>query len=272
MRGNWLSSAFCAAALLPALAWAEDWVPIDPENLLYLDLAHGTAIIELQPTIAPATVARIKKLTRAGFYNGLTFHRVIDGFMAQGGDPAGTGEGGSKEPDLVAEFTFHRAPSAPAFAQSNAAESIGVSGGAIVLTEPETAQYTHPDGMLQSWMPFCRGVAAMARTDQPNTANSQFFIMFSNNYRNLDRAYTAWGRVVLGMDAVDNLARGEPPGHPDKIIRARIGSDVPPAERKALEEPAPGSQTMRDIFKAASNAQADPCSVQVPVRAQGGGH
>ncbi len=267
---KWLrAAAFSLAGVLPAAALADDWVPIDPDNTLYIELAHGLAIIELQPAIAPKHVARIKQLTRTGFYDGLTFHRVIDGFMAQGGDPAGTGEGGSKEPNLQPEFTFHRSSEAPTFAVSAEAEAIGVSGSAIVLTEPEAAQYSHPDGLLESWIPYCRGTVAAARTDKPDTANSQFFIMFSNDYRTLDRNYTAWGHVVYGKGRRRQDHPRRAAEEPDKIIRARIGSDVPPAERKQLEEMAPGSKALRDLFQtasAASNGQLDPCTVNIPVR------
>ncbi len=263
---------FCATTLSIAgfggIAKADDWVPIDPANELYLETTKGLAIIEMRPDVAPKSVERIKKLAQSGFYNGLTFHRVIDGFMAQGGDPKGTGEGGSKEPDLGAEFTFHRNATTPAFGQSSDAEAIGLSGSAVVLTEPESAQYTHPDGLLQSYMPFCRGVTAMARADNPNSANSQFFIMFSNDYRSLDRNYTPWGRVVYGMENIDKLKRGEPVSKPDKIVRARIGTDVPEAERKNLEELAPNSQGMHDLFTRAAvvTGGIDPCNIEVPVR------
>jgi peptidylprolyl isomerase len=262
----------CAATLSLAgfcgLAQADDWVPIAPENELYLEIPEGLVIIEMRPDVAPKAVDRIKKLTRAGFYNGLKFHRVIEGFMAQGGDPKGTGEGGSSEPDLAAEFNFHRGADAQSFGQTNAAESVGILGASVVLTEPEAAQYTHPDGLLHSYMPFCRGVAAMARADNPNSANSQFFIMFSNDYRSLDQQYTPWGKVVYGMDAVDNIKRGEPPSKPDKIVRMRIGSDVPEAERKSLEEMSPSSQGIRDLVTRASviSGGVDPCGIEVPVR------
>jgi peptidylprolyl isomerase len=267
--------AALAAFLVPALARADDWVPIDPENTLYLELSTGLIVIELHPEIAPGHVARVKKLARAGFYDGLKFHRVIDGFMAQGGDPTGTGEGGSKEPDLKAEFTYHQKHDALNFGQTNSLETIGVAGAAVVLTESQAGQFTHPDGLLQSWMPYCRGTAAMARAQDPNSANSQFFIMFSNQYRQLERNYTPWGRVVFGMDAVDKIARGEPPAKPDRIIHAHVGTDVPAAQRKALEELASGSQGMRDLFKAASDighGQIDACAVQVPVRLRPAGH
>jgi peptidylprolyl isomerase len=268
VRSFWGLAAL-GLALMPAGAFANDWVAIAPENTLYLELSKGLVIIELQSAAAPGHVARIKKLASSGFYDGTVFHRVIEGFMAQGGDPTGTGTGGSNEPDLKAEFTFHRPSGSVGLGLSDGAQSIGLSGTAVVLTEPEALQFTHPDGLLQSWVPHCRGVASMARAQDPNSANSQFFIMFANNTRSLDRQYTPWGRVVHGMDVVDRLARGEPPRQPDKIVRARVGSDVPAKERIALEELTPNAPAMQEIIKTASRmgrGAIDPCAVQVPVR------
>jgi len=152
--------------------------PLDPENTLLLDLSNGGRVtIQLRPDVAPKHVERIKILARRGFYNGLTFHRVIDGFMAQGGDPKGTGEGGSDLPDLKAEF---------------------------------------------SNVPFLRGMVGAARTEDPDSANSQFFIMFAAN-DDLDGKYTVIGRVAKGMDVVDQIAPGEPPANPTKIVKAYLG-------------------------------------------------
>jgi peptidylprolyl isomerase len=153
-------------------------VAANPANRLTLVLSNGgTVVIQLRPDLAPHHIERIQTLVRQGVYDGLIFHRVVPGFMAQGGDPTGTGEGGSKLPDLKAEFTA---------------------------------------------MPFLRGTVGAARTDQPDTANSQFFIMFVPN-SNLDNKYTVLGRVISGMDAVDRIAPGEPPEQPTKIVKATLG-------------------------------------------------
>lgn len=156
---------------------AED---LDPQNTLFLDLKDGRVVIKLRPDLAPKHVERIKQLTREKFYDGIAFHRVIDGFMAQGGDPTGTGRGGSSYPDLPAEF---------------------------------------------SPRPFERGVIGMARAQSPNSANSQFFIMFAPGHF-LNGQYTVWGEVVDGMEFVDNIKRGEPVQDPDKIIRMQVAADV----------------------------------------------
>jgi cyclophilin family peptidyl-prolyl cis-trans isomerase len=151
-----------------------------PENTLNLDLANGRVVIELRPDLAPGHVARIKELAREGFYDGTPFHRVIDGFMAQGGDPTGTGTGGSKKPNLKAEFSKE---------------------------------------------PHVRGVCSMARANDPNSANSQFFICFGDA-RFLDNNYTVWGKVVSGMELVDKLKRGEPVRDPDRIVSMKVAADV----------------------------------------------
>ena len=176
----------------------------DPTNRLTLELSNGgRVVILLRPDLAPNHVERIRTLVQNGFYNGTPFHRVIPGFMAQGGDPTGTGQGDSPLPDLKAEF---------------------------------------------STVPHLRGTVSMARTDDPDTANSQFFIMFGPNV-SLDKKYTVVGRVVEGMAAVDSIAPGEPPAQPTRIVRASlaapVASDVAmpvpvaaPAQAAAAEAPA----------------------------------
>ncbi len=158
---------------------------LDPENTLYMDLKNGRVVIEMFPDIAPLMVARVKELTREGFYNNTPFHRVIEGFMAQGGDPTGTGTGGSKLPDLPAEFTNKR----------------------------------H----------FLRGTVGAARTSDPNSANSQFYIMFAPS-PHLDGQYTIWGQVVQGMDLVDQIKRGAGSSgsvsNPDRIVKMQVMADV----------------------------------------------
>ncbi len=171
-----LALAFAALLAVPAVASAQ----ADRENLLYIELDYGRVVIELRPDLAPRHVERVKELARARFYDGLTFHRVIDGFMAQTGDPTGTGMGGSGKGELPAEF---------------------------------------------SRVPFERGIVGAARSQNPNSADSQFFIMFARN-PGLDRQYTVWGRVVSGMEHVDRIRRGEPPRAPDRMRTVRVAADV----------------------------------------------
>lgn len=181
-----------------------------PEDTLNMELSTGgRVVIELLPERAPGHVERIKKLARAGFYDGLSFHRVIEGFMAQTGDPTGTGSGGSEEPDLKAEFNDY---------------------------------------------PYVRGTLGAARTSDPDSANSQFFICFTDQGCSyLTGQYTVFGQVAAGMEFIDKIARGEPPAKPDKIVKMVVAgdhtaptsppvqSDVPGATSKnsGLESPAP---------------------------------
>lgn len=165
----------------------------DPENILLLDLSDGGRVaIRLMPQWAPNHVERIKTLTRQGFYDGVIFHRVIEGFMAQTGDPTGKGTGGSALPDLQSEF--------------------------------------NP-------LPHVRGAVSMARTDDPNSANSQFFIVYYP-YFSLDRKYTLFGRVIAGMNYVDAIQKGEPPANPTRILQASMASDRKPQPAVPASTPA----------------------------------
>ncbi|QYK39937.1 MAG: peptidylprolyl isomerase [Paracoccaceae bacterium] len=163
----------------------------DPENTILMELSHGTVVIELLPDVAPLHSARMKDLARAGAYDGVVFHRVIEGFMAQSGDvehgnttkdynPRRAGTGGSDMPDLPAEF---------------------------------------------SRLPHDRGTLGAARSSNPNSANSQFFINFSDNHF-LNGQYTVYGRVLSGMEHVDRITRGEPPAKPDHMISVKVAADV----------------------------------------------
>lgn len=178
-----------------------------PENVLLLDLSDGGRVaIRLMPEWAPHHVERIKTLAGQGFYNGQIFHRVIDGFMAQTGDPTGTGQGGSQLPDLAAEFNA---------------------------------------------MPHVRGTVSMARTNEPNSANSQFFIVFYPRF-SLDRKYTNFGRVISGMQYVDAIQRGEPPQNPTRIVQASLASENKAPPPPAPVAPAPAKITADQLSKSKS--------------------
>ncbi len=184
IAGMFIAAAAAAQAPAPAARPGAPPPPLEAENSWHLDLTTGGRVtIQLRPDVAPAHVERIRTLTRRGFYDGLAFHRVIEGFMAQGGDPLGTGTGGSDLPDLAAEIRG---------------------------------------------LPHLRGAVAMARGQDMNSANSQFYIMFVPRL-SMDRNYTVFGRVVGGMTFVDAIERGEPPLSPTRIVRASIGSDNVPA-------------------------------------------
>jgi peptidylprolyl isomerase len=152
----------------------------DAENTLIIETTKGRVVIQLRPDLAPNHVARIKQLAREGFYDGIVFHRVIDGFMAQTGCPNGSGTGGSKLPNLKAEFNAE---------------------------------------------PHVRGVCSMARSSSPDSANSQFFIVF-DDATFLDKKYTVWGKVIEGMENVDKIKRGEPVQNPDKMVSVKVAADA----------------------------------------------
>jgi peptidylprolyl isomerase len=183
------------ALVIVALSYGGQAMALSQEDILYMEVPFGRVVIEMRPDLAPNTIAQIKALVRRGFYDGVPFHRVIDGFMAQTGDPTGTGTGGSGHP-LNAEFS------------------------------PE---------------PFVRGTVGMARASDPNSADSQFFIMFAPG-PSLDGKYTVWGRVVSGMEYIDKIKKGDPAHNgmvtnPDKIIKMQVAADVIKAS-----EPKPQSQ------------------------------
>jgi peptidylprolyl isomerase len=207
--------------------------PVEPENTLFLDLSSGGRVtIQLRPDIAPGHVARIKELTRKGFYNGLTFHRVIEGFMAQGGDPSGDGTGGSQLPDLKAEF--NRLPH---------------MRGAVAA-----ARQGAPEGA---------DAAAVAAAE--NSANSQFYIMLAPRLA-LDGRYTVFGRVIGGMNFVDALEKGEPPANPSRILQASIAADnkAPPAPGQTIAAPASAVRAAPQGGVAAGPAVPPPPSIRLP--------
>jgi peptidylprolyl isomerase len=188
MRRRLLLAALSFSTTMGILMTESNAAPTqaDLQNEIYMDLPQGRVVIELLPQLAPKAVARVKELCREGFYDNTPFHRVIPGFMAQGGDPTGTGTGGSKLPDLPAEFT--------------------------------------------NKMHFLRGVVGSARTSDPNSANSQFFIMFAPA-PSLDGQYTIWGKVISGMQYVDQITPGNGSdgivANPERILHMRVAADVP---------------------------------------------
>ena len=216
MRIILLAVAAAFMAVSPSLAQDEEPRRISPENVLMLELDTGRVFIEMYPDVAPRHVQRIRTLATQGFYDGVVFHRVIPGFMAQGGDPTGTGTGSSDLPNLPAEF---------------------------------------------STIPHRRGIASMARAGDPNSANSQFFLMLADTPQNggtwsqLDGSYTVWGRVIDGMEHVDEIAVGEPPADPTVIIRARtVATEFP----EARSFPGPADLPERQAYAERAQEDFDP--------------
>ncbi|MBU3972366.1 MAG: peptidylprolyl isomerase, partial [Alphaproteobacteria bacterium] len=175
---------------------AAEWRAVPAENLLVIDTTRGRILLELIPEVAPLHVERIKLLARRGFYDNLPWHRVIDWFMAQTGDPLGNGDGQSPYPDLKAEFTFRRDPSMPFVAVAEPAGArLGFFHSLPVQTQPDAAFALTGDGKVHGWGLYCPGVAGMARDEGNDTANSQFFLM-RQAYPALDKRYSIWGMTV----------------------------------------------------------------------------
>ncbi|MEM9989816.1 MAG: peptidylprolyl isomerase, partial [Pseudomonadota bacterium] len=223
------------------------WIGVAPENLVVMELPSGTMIIELRPDLAPTHIERIQTLTRQGFYDGIIFHRVIDGFMAQGGDPTGTGRGASDLPNIAGEFTHSAQTIATAdiVGRDDRAAQVGFVGTVPVGTQaPTLAKFLARD-QYALWGLHCQGVMSMARAGDPNSANSQFFVMFGDSRDILDRAYTVWGKVVSGYKNARRINRGEPPVRPTPIVRMRMMDQLPAEEQSEIEYLDPAS----DIFK-----------------------
>ena len=256
-----------APASAPALPG--DWRPLDPENALVIDTNRGRIVVELTPLVAPRHVERIRLLTRRGFFDGVVFHRVIDWFMAQTGDPLGTGEGQSPYPDLEAEFTFRRGPNdgfVPYGAPAGAV--VGFVGALPVMSQPDALMARGADGKVSAWGLYCPGVAGMARDEAPNSANSQFFLM-RQPYPSLEKRYTVFGRVVLGLDVVRAIKTGEPVVEPDRMTRVRVLADLPAAERPAIQVADPRGPAFRALverLRRERGADFSLCDVEVPTR------
>jgi len=273
-------------AAAPAAAAAFDfpeeaWRDLDPENTLYIETPHGRIVVELAPEFAPNHVERMKTLAREHFYDFLVWHRVIDGFMAQGGGARGNPNHRAELPSLNAEFTVRRGAELPVselqdrvINPSNIPQSAkaGFWHGFPVGTQTLAAAALTGDGRVNSWLLHCRGAAAAARTNDPNSAGSQFYIT-RGNAEHLNAMYTSWGRVRAGQDAVDALrvgTLGQDPGFiPDTIDSMRVAADLPESERTRVQvvdtETAAFTEYLNSLRDAAG-ALPDVCEIPVPTR------
>lgn len=205
---------------------------VDSENVIIMETSKGNITIVLEPRIAPLHAMRIKELTREKFYDGLTFHRVIDDFMAQGGDPTGTGAGDSTKPNVQGEFTFKRGADLDV---TKAIEANGLLFGWLgfnpIQSQVDMLMSRTKDGKVHAWGIHCPSVASMARAEDPNSANSQFFIM-RHGKPFLDRKYSIWGYAIEGLDVVRALKvveakDGQPAINPDKMLKVSVLADLP---------------------------------------------
>jgi peptidylprolyl isomerase len=258
-----------AGAAAAATAAPAGWREVDPENALVIDTSKGRIIVEMVPEAAPKHVAQIKKLARAKLYDGLVFFRVIDWFMDQTGDPKNTGEGGSSEPNLKAEFTFRRdaaTPFAPVAAPVGA--ELGFVRSLPVVSQTGAQMAVTSDHKVAAWGTYCPGVAGMARDDDPDSANSQFFLM-RQAYPSLDKRYTAWGRVVTGLEVVRAIKTGEPVQDPDRMTSVRVLADLPAAERPRVFVIEEGSRAFRQLVAVARRAKGADfsiCDIALPAQ------
>lgn len=274
----------CFVALLavsgPAIAQTAtpDWRTVAPENLLVIDTAKGRILIELEPRMAPLSVERIRTLADQGFYDGLKFHRVLTDFMAQTGDPLGTGEGSSELPDLEGEFQFRRGRDL-GFVNlaTGQAGLLGFAGSMPVFTQPDAQMMVTADFKTAAQALFCPGIVGMARGQDPHSANSQFFIMTGVN-EGLNGLYTPFGRVVAGLDVVRTLKAGPEAANgrvddPDLMTRARTAAALPERQRPVVRVRPPASPAfaaMVEQVRAERGTRFTVCDLQPIVEVTGG--
>ena len=274
-----LSMALIAVAV-PAAAQtaAPEWRTVAPENLLVIDTAKGRIIVELEPRMAPRSVERVRTLADQGFYDGLKFHRVLEGFMAQTGDPEGTGAGGSSLPDIEGEFQFRRGRDL-GFVNLVTAPTgqLGIAGSMPVFTQPDAQMMVTADFKTAGQALFCPGVAGMARNQDPHSANSQFFLMTGIN-EGLNGLYTPFGRVVVGLDVVRALKPGSETANgrvddPDLMTRARTAAALPERQRpvvRVMNPASPAFAAMVEQVRAERGARFTVCDIQPTAQVTGG--
>jgi peptidylprolyl isomerase len=266
-----LAAAFVVLGFAPALMGlgpAPEWRPLDPAQTLVIDTTKGRIIVEMQPAFAPRSVERVKLLAREGVYDGLLFHRVIDHFVDQTGNPNNHDGGTSSHPDLPPEFVFKLPPDRFKAVRSTSDAQQGFVGSSPVEAVSASEASRAPDGKLRAWGAYCPGVAGMGRQADPNTSNSEIFFMRDAS-RRLDRDYTVWGKVVVGLDVVRAMTVGEPPANPDRMLRVRVVADLPQAERPRVEVLDERSATFGKLLskaRAANGADFTVCDVEVPAR------
>lgn len=263
------------AALLPA----DQWRTVAPENLMVIETTKGRVLVELDPTMAPAHVERMQVLTRRGFFDGLKFHRVLTGFMAQTGDPQGTGEGGSDLPDLKGEFNFRRGRGGAFQPVIGGGEGYrGYYNGVPVQTQPDAQMFVTADMKVGAHGLFCPSVLGMARAGSPDSANSQFYLMTGRSDP-LNGQYTAFGRIVAGLDVVRSLKAGTQENNgavgegADVMTRVRLADAIPEAERpsvRVMDPRSPAFVTRYETARAAAGLTFNVCDVEVPAEVTGG--
>lgn len=263
-------AAMTASAQTASAQTAADWRTPDPNNVIVVETNKGRIIAELYPQVAPNHIERVRGLVKSGFYDGLTFFRVISDFMAQTGDPQNTGMGGSDQPDLAAEFNFRRGADLPL----GGGFKLGSNESGWIDALPVTSQNSAlavmtADRKVATWGNFCPGVLGMARAGDPNSANSQFFFMRQAN-ASLDKTYTAFGRVLQGLDVVRAIKTGEPvPDPQDKMLSVKLLADLPADKRptvRVMDTRSAAFQALVAKRQAEMGGGFTNCDVDVPVQ------
>jgi len=235
--------------LLSGAAPGPVWRDLDPENTLVIETSKGRIVVEMTPALAPLAVARVKRLAREGVYDGLLFHRVIEGFVDQTGNPNNHDGGTSRYPNLPAEFTARLGPDAALSVILRRNDAIEGFLGATPVEGGSDDETRHAaDHRVRVWGAYCDGVAGMGRQADVDTANSEIFFMRAPA-RRLDHDYAVWGRVVEGLDVVRAIQIGEPPTNPDRMIQVRVASDLPADQRRLAQ--AENTQSAAFLAKAA---------------------
>jgi peptidylprolyl isomerase len=267
-----MSSLTLAAASvvlgLAAAAPGPGWRSLDPAQTLVIDTTKGRIVVEMRPEFAPKAVERVKLLAREGVYDGLLFHRVIDHFVDQTGNPNNRDGGTSSHPDLPPEFVFRLNVGQFTGVRGTSDAQSGFVGSSPFEAVSPTEEFSDRKSSLRAWGAYCPGVAGMGRQADPNTSNSEIFFM-RDAARRLDRDYTVWGKVVVGLDVVRAMAVGEPPASPDKMLKVQVASDMPQAERpkvEVMDVRGPAFIRLAAKVRAAKGADFTVCDIEVPAR------
>jgi peptidylprolyl isomerase len=224
-----------AAAPVWAAGAEPDWRPLDPANTLVVETTKGRIVVEMAPELAPLAVERVKRLAHEKVYDGLLFHRVIEGFVDQTGDPNNRDGGTSTYPDLPPEFSARLLADGPQVIVQRRSDGVeGFLRSTPIAGVGAAEQAQAADGKLRAWGVYCAGVVGMGRQAGIDTANAEIFFMRAPA-RRLDHDYAVWGRVVQGLDVVRAIKVGEPPKDPDRMLRVRLMNDLPADQQPKLQ-------------------------------------
>jgi peptidylprolyl isomerase len=237
--------AIAGLMVLGAARAEPDWRALDPANTLVIETTKGRIVVEMRPEFAPQAVARVTRLAREGVYDGLLFHRVIEGFVDQTGNPNNEDGGTSAYPDLPAEFSFRLADEARPLIVTRRSDGVeGFLGASPFAGVSAAEQALGRDHRLRGWGAYCAGTVGMGRQAGVDTANSEIFFMRAPA-RRLDHDYAVWGQVAQGLDVVRAINVGEPPKAPDRMLKVRLAADLPPAERPKIQVENPNGPEFR---------------------------